>query len=201
MKSNSTISPPKFIESNEILWIVDEVSIVETVVESTEEGGEPTFSYTYDMYELTLTKRSDLAEYIEANYEFLLQWAKDKSLKSAKDLKLTQINQSAQSALKTFTFSDLTFELSGESKSNLIFVQSQMSTNPLFSTPWFALDGTYGLGDTDHILLDASNIADFAKAMEDRTNAVFAWKETQKYFLGMAQTIEAVKAISTDYPQ
>jgi len=123
-------------------------------------------------------------------------------LDSLKQSKLEALNYSAKEALKTFTFShDLTFELSGESKSNLIFVQNQIQANPDYYVPWFALDGSYNLGDLDNVIINASNIAEFAQAMEDKTNAVFVWKETQKHYLGLANTIEAVKAISTDYPQ
>ena len=68
MKSNSTISPNKLIESNEKIYIVDIDSIEEiTAYEQV--------SYTYEIYELKITNRPNLKEYIESNYKKLLEFA------------------------------------------------------------------------------------------------------------------------------
>lgn len=77
MKSNSSIYPQKFFKSNEIIYIVDLSTIVETEISQERELEEPliTKSYTYEQYELPISDRDNLAEYIETNYDTLLDFA------------------------------------------------------------------------------------------------------------------------------
>jgi len=80
MKSNSTIYPEKFFKSNEIIYIVDLSTVIETEIVQEHEGEEPTVtkSYTYEQYELPISDRDNLAEYIELNYEVLIGFGKEK---------------------------------------------------------------------------------------------------------------------------
>ena len=73
MKSNSTVSPSKVILSNEKIYIVDIDSIVGIATDDLEN---PQASYTYEMYELPIAHRENLNEYIEANYQVSLDFAK-----------------------------------------------------------------------------------------------------------------------------
>lgn len=77
MKSNSTISPNKVIESNEKIYIVD-ISSLEEITKDEQT------SYTYEMYELPIAKRDNLIEYIENNYDVLIGFAKEKEIERNK---------------------------------------------------------------------------------------------------------------------
>jgi len=74
MKSNSTIYPNKVIESNNKIYIAD-LNSIQTVI--TEELENPQTSYTYEMYELPIARRDNLMEYIENNYDILVDFAKE----------------------------------------------------------------------------------------------------------------------------
>lgn len=75
MKSQSTIKPSIIIKSQGLIYIIDNSSIVETQDSETQST-----SYTYDMYELSIAERQNLDEYIEQNYDVLLDFAISKHL-------------------------------------------------------------------------------------------------------------------------
>jgi hypothetical protein len=87
MKSNSTISPSKVIESNEKIYIVD-ISSLEKVTKDEQ------VSYNYEMYELPIAKRDNLMEYIESNYDVLIGFAKEKEIERNKHVVTEQEKQS-----------------------------------------------------------------------------------------------------------
>lgn len=77
MKSNSTISPNKVIESNEKIYIVD-ISSLEEITKDEQT------SYTYEMYELPIARRDNLMKYIDDNYNILVDFAKEKEIERNK---------------------------------------------------------------------------------------------------------------------
>lgn len=120
-------------------------------------------------------------------------------LAQVKSERLSIIGNSAVNALKTFQFDGLTFENSGESKSNLLYVQSIIQANPAYSTKWRVLNGTYHLGERNSILIDATNIMDFAMAMATHNSNVINWQDSVEEQLNLATTIEEINAVEMNY--
>lgn len=73
MKSNSTIYPLKYFKSNNKLFIVDLDSVVEITTNDLT-------AYSYNSYELQLSDRPKLDDYIEQNYQMLLDFAMEKDI-------------------------------------------------------------------------------------------------------------------------
>jgi len=73
--TNSTVSPNTVIKSNGKIFLVDKSSISENEIDGIK-------NYTYEMYELPISDRDNLNEYVESNYDVLLEFAIRESLKS-----------------------------------------------------------------------------------------------------------------------
>jgi len=73
--TNSTVSPNTVIKSNGKIFLVDKSSIVVNEIDGVK-------NYTYEMYELPISDRDNLNEYVESNYDVLLEFAIRESLKS-----------------------------------------------------------------------------------------------------------------------
>jgi len=73
--TNSTVSPNTVIKSNGKIFLVDKSSISENEIDGIK-------NYTYEMYELPISDRDNLDEYVESNYDVLLEFAIRESLKS-----------------------------------------------------------------------------------------------------------------------
>jgi len=146
---------------------------------------------------------------INENLEYLYKYenskvvnntkTKEQEIEDLKSKKLKQLLQSSELALKSFKYDSLIFENSGESKSNLMYAQSMIQSNPSQQIKWRALNGTYELNDRNSIMITSSNIADFSMAMLMHNNSVFEWQDSVEASLINARTIEEVEAISTDY--
>ena len=79
MKSNSTVFPKKFTQTNGKIYIVDMSTIIKNINDNLDIIDD---SYTYDMYELPIENRENLTGYIEGNYKLLLDFAIAKDIKS-----------------------------------------------------------------------------------------------------------------------
>jgi len=73
--TNSTVSPNTVIKSNGKIFLVDKSSIVVNEIDGVK-------NYTYEMYELPISDRDNLDEYVESNYDVVLEFAIKESLKS-----------------------------------------------------------------------------------------------------------------------
>lgn len=79
MKSNSSIYPEKFFKTQGEIWIVD-LSTVEQSITSTDdlENPQESTTYSYECYPLPIADRDSLMEYVESNYDILIEFAKVK---------------------------------------------------------------------------------------------------------------------------
>lgn len=116
-----------------------------------------------------------------------------------KDTKFAHLLNNAEQALKSFQFQGLTLELSGDSKTNLMFAQSQIQADPATQIKWRALNKTYALGEDNSFMLTALNLSDFTTAMVVHVNSVLYWQDTIEALLLNATTIEEVEVMDVEY--
>jgi hypothetical protein len=131
------------------------------------------------------------------------EWIEGKSInvKEYANTKLSALSSSAISAMSSFKFDNLTFEMSGQVETRLDRLERKMLADDTTVEMWLVLDGTYELGDKDFIYVNKDNLPLFAKAYEDKVRSVLSWKKGAEYWLGIATTKEEVDLISTEYPK
>lgn len=122
-----------------------------------------------------------------------------KTLEELKSSKFKSVLANAEKALKSFQFQSLTCESSGDSKTNLMFAQMAIQTDPNTQFKWRAWNGTYELGDQNSFMLTALNIQDFSNAMVSHNTSVLFWQDYMEATLLNATTLEEVEAMDVEY--
>ena len=92
MKAKSSVEPKKYEIKGDVIFLRENINSF-----TTENDGRVDEGFEYNEYKLTLISRPNLTQYIESNFDVLLQFAKDKE----KANELNKLREKRDTVFKT----------------------------------------------------------------------------------------------------